>query len=1812
MAHGTLVNLSRSSFVRTPPKLAARIVRCLLSFPPQEEAVNILDPTVGEGDLLFPCWDIPNARLFGIEISAERASVARSKLPSATIVTAAFEGVTTTQGSISLVLVNPPYFLQDGKRAEYRFIAGAGELLMPGGVMVAIIPARAAWDGTMVNHWVKWYEHIRVWKFPDRTSDEDESAFEDYTQMCVVGIRLPSPRVPEAAQKKRLSGFRWRKPEKPGQSPWEQGLPPPELPEIALADPYPVPAARIVPTLVVRNADEATLLYALSKSGAHCSPAWQAATTWPEEGLLGSSAMPYTGEAHVAAEFLTGVLDGEIVTGPGNGPEATPHLFTSFVGQEWVSMQIDAEEREKLRERGVVHVSMRQTQDKPILGVLDLEQGTSRYLQGDEVFAFLQPWLHTLAARVVEKRIPRYQLNPEDWEIRVVSQFGTDKQLPGAAFPGLAPAQQHRVYAMGRSIDLTGRTAIQGEPGTGKTRLAAATAARMAYRWRRRTSEFRQTVQPAWITGLRRAWLKNPATLALLGLEPVRDPHTRQIVAYRNRETGQLIAPEAAGPSALPVLVSTPLKVTKEYAREIRAAWPEVEVLFIEKHTDIVRWLERCATSAAPAVFAIVSHSTTRAFGREWQPALLERAYTSVIPDLEPDETLKASLEAVYDKKDRLVGYRSKDSGDLLTREVKVSHFYCPTCSVSPRYPPGGRVGRIDAVPGQRDPSGEQEQDKREGQVRATEDQEQEQARQSEPVTSLTWFRQKPRWCVCPTDRRNEERRSVGKPVLRAPLWQERRLATTERKNPQLPFAAWSQAMASLVDGAREKEATGGVASLVKLVQGHESVLSSLVEAILRDRPQFSQVLSELTRRGVSTCGRAFAEMRQHEEAFAGLLVGAVKRDDPATRELLAAMEQRAGNALAELLVEIAKRDTRTLSSLVDVAGCDVESLSQLLEVVKRDEAALAHLLHEAIKHKSAVLEMLLEGTRHSKHWFPAFFRASFEQAHCSTPSTAARATREGKRTLPRGIRLVASEGGPITVVEPDLSAAHGYEPVEDEQGSVVAYRLSQGGPALIPVSSRSSRRVVGYASSHTGQLVTRMSSYGFRLPPADSFSPYQYLYRFFRGCVALSVIDESHNGRGRDTDIAHSHHLAMLSAQARALTSGTHYGGDILGFYHYWYRFDPQFWTRRGYGWKDAEKALSSYGVIQEWTKEYESDARRGSGKTTVQVSTIPAPGLSAKLIPSLLEDLCYLTVLDVGAYMPPRIEIPEIVPMRDVEIEEALEATIHAVKEAEQVLADICKHRQQALLHGSDNGVSQQEALATNDEQERAAVEQLQAARAREEEVKVWAMPRHLAHHYLTLVRRLDKLAQERNQAARMAKGTVPRWFAALPCERPFEVWQSERSDWGDTLGKQLLVRTPVLAWEHLYPMEKRLIEIVQRELAEGRRSMVYFEQNDLRSMARRLEWVLKDYKPWTLPNSVEAEDRQQAIIDAVASGHQVIIVPYRRVNEGLNLQEAVDTVIWYEMAMNLFMLDQASRRAWRLGKREEVRIYYLVYGGTAGHAKLRKLGGQSGAAAAFAGEPAKGALIEHAGADKTTLARLSASLETQLEDDDEEVDTLPLLQIDDTETLKEAFAKRGEELREALRLGRQWFGAVDTLPERLATILAEKTPSVWTHGPSEAVESKQVHIVEAVPEPGRMSLEESALPMPAMTMANITPAPTAALPGEAEPTLPVYRPDGELAPTQNGHGRNPTLVFGLADHILLARRRRSQPRSTLPHQKNRTEVLSIPATSETSEAQITRPAGVMMLSLWELTAQTNEDVADIALPVPTTPLQRPLWAD
>ena len=123
MANSTLRNLKDSAFVRTDPLLATRIGRCLLQLP--SEPFSVWDPTCGTGSLLSACAHAPWARLFGVEISTQRAEEARQTWPHATMITAAFEAV-SMQGMVDLLLVNPPYFLQDGKRASLRILADAG------------------------------------------------------------------------------------------------------------------------------------------------------------------------------------------------------------------------------------------------------------------------------------------------------------------------------------------------------------------------------------------------------------------------------------------------------------------------------------------------------------------------------------------------------------------------------------------------------------------------------------------------------------------------------------------------------------------------------------------------------------------------------------------------------------------------------------------------------------------------------------------------------------------------------------------------------------------------------------------------------------------------------------------------------------------------------------------------------------------------------------------------------------------------------------------------------------------------------------------------------------------------------------------------------------------------------------------------------------------------------------------------------------------------------------------------------------------------------------------------------------------------------------------------------------------------------------------------------------------------------------------------------------------------------------------------------------------------------------------------------
>jgi predicted RNA methylase len=439
MANGTFYNLAHEAFVRTPPSETQKVVRNLLRF---SGPCTVFDPTAGEGDLLAPFGAIAGAHLVGVELDRNRAKAAIQALPDAQIIISPIEGVKFDAPFCQILALNPPYFFQNGKRAEYTITKAASEHLVAGGVAVGVYPARSAWGADMVNFWAKNYQNIQVYRFPDGDPDTDEHAFQRFTQIVVIGQKRERPlSEPNKADVSRLRGFRYRKPDKPHESWWAGGTPPPELPTSPVDQPYFVPNGALPCTYTLLKADESQLLTALMEHGYHHDASWREDTTFTEDGMVAPSAMPMLGPAHIASEILTGMFDGELVL--------DRYVMSTFITTAHRQVEVDDEEREK----GVVEI--RQTMDHPIVGVLDITTGAVRYYVGaDEAFSFITPLLPQLTPLVLKRRRPRYLPDEvRDWELETIMTIGVDKTLPGATHPGLAVQQMHRTLAMWRLLN---------------------------------------------------------------------------------------------------------------------------------------------------------------------------------------------------------------------------------------------------------------------------------------------------------------------------------------------------------------------------------------------------------------------------------------------------------------------------------------------------------------------------------------------------------------------------------------------------------------------------------------------------------------------------------------------------------------------------------------------------------------------------------------------------------------------------------------------------------------------------------------------------------------------------------------------------------------------------------------------------------------------------------------------------------------------------------------------------------------------------------------------------------------------------------------------------------------------------------------------------------------------------------------------------------------------------------------------------------------------------------------------------------------
>jgi hypothetical protein len=152
------------------------------------------------------------------------------------------------------------------------------------------------------------------------------------------------------------------------------------------------------------------------------------------------------------------------------------------------------------------------------------------------------------------------------------------------------------------------------------------------------------------------------------------------------------------------------------------------------------------------------------------------------------------------------------------------------------------------------------------------------------------------------------------------------------------------------------------------------------------------------------------------------------------------------------------------------------------------------------------------------------------------------------------------------------------------------------------------------------------------------------------------------------------------------------------------------------------------------------------------------------------------------------------------------------------------------------------------------------------------------------------------------------------------------------------QVVATAPALDPSALYPKEQELLRICREEARQGRRALVYVTHTDRRDITPRLLALLRDagLRAEALRAGTVSPARRADWIREHAPGLDALIVHPRLVGTGLNILD-FHTIVWHEPELSAYTLRQASRRTWRIGQTQPVRVHYLAYQGTAQEAAL-----------------------------------------------------------------------------------------------------------------------------------------------------------------------------------------------------------------------------------------------------------------------------------
>ncbi|ABM31145.1 helicase-related protein [Paracidovorax citrulli] len=138
---------------------------------------------------------------------------------------------------------------------------------------------------------------------------------------------------------------------------------------------------------------------------------------------------------------------------------------------------------------------------------------------------------------------------------------------------------------------------------------------------------------------------------------------------------------------------------------------------------------------------------------------------------------------------------------------------------------------------------------------------------------------------------------------------------------------------------------------------------------------------------------------------------------------------------------------------------------------------------------------------------------------------------------------------------------------------------------------------------------------------------------------------------------------------------------------------------------------------------------------------------------------------------------------------------------------------------------------------------------------------------------------------------------------------------------------------------PKERELIEICRQEKALGRKTLVYTTYTGKRDTTSRLKRILEleGFKVAVLRATVDASRREDWIAEQVDRGIDVLITNPELVKTGLDLLD-FPTIVFMQSGYNVYSLQQAARRSWRIGQKQDIRVIFLGYAASSQMACLK----------------------------------------------------------------------------------------------------------------------------------------------------------------------------------------------------------------------------------------------------------------------------------